>query len=62
VRTCRAAAWFKLATNTAVKPVKKRDPAKWRLRASVTTELARLPHEDSNRLLAGLRLTEEEST
>jgi hypothetical protein len=53
VRTYRATAWFKLATNTAVKPVKMRDPGRWRLRASVTTELARLPHEEQYPLVGG---------
>jgi hypothetical protein len=44
--TSLAGAWRKLATNTAVKPVKKLDLRKWRLRASATTHLVRLPHEE----------------
>jgi len=34
-----------MATSTAVKPVRKRDPGKSKLRASVITEVARLRHE-----------------
>ena len=52
VRTYHAAAWCKQATDTAAKPVRKQDPRRLRLRASVTTHLARLPHEDGNRPLA----------
>src|ERR1039457_2492662 len=46
VRTYHADAWCNLAKNTAVRPVRKRDPRRSRLRASATMEHARLPHEE----------------
>src|SRR5208337_3200949 len=59
VRIYHAAAWCRLAMNTVVRLVRKRDPRRWRLPASVTMELARLPHEEQQLLVGGLRLTEE---
>src|ERR1017187_6898845 len=46
VRTYHADAWCNLAKNTAVRPVRKRDPRRSRLRARATMKLARLPHEE----------------
>jgi hypothetical protein len=44
---CRCLA--QLATNTAVKPVRMQGPKRSRLRASVTTHLARLPNKEQCR-------------
>ena len=46
VRTYHADAWCNLAKNTAVRPARKRDPRRSRLRARATMKLARLPHEE----------------
>ena len=40
VPTYHAGAWPNLATSTAVKPVRKPAPVKWRLPANVITERA----------------------
>jgi hypothetical protein len=50
VRTYHAGVSCKPATDTAVKPVRKLDPRRLRLRASVTMEHARLPHEEQQPL------------
>ena len=42
----RAGAWCNLATNTAVKPVRKREPVKSRSLASVIMESVPLPYEN----------------
>jgi len=46
VPTCPAGAWRNLATNTAVKPVRKQAPEKLRLRVNATMEFAHLPSEE----------------
>src|ERR1019366_781198 len=46
VRTYHADAWCNRAKNTAVRPVRKRDPRRSRLRARATMKHARLPHEE----------------
>src|ERR1035438_7543753 len=46
VRTYHADAWCNLAKNTAVRPARKRDPRRSRLRARATMKLARLPYEE----------------
>src|ERR1039458_3095042 len=45
-RTYHADAWCNRAKNTAVRPVRKRDPRRSRLRARATMKHARLPHEE----------------
>src|ERR1035438_942529 len=69
VRTYHADAWCNLAKNTAVRPVRKRDPRRSRLRARATMKLARLPHEEHGSristcflLLVTLPLTARERT
>jgi guanylate kinase len=47
VRTCHVAVPCRLAKNTAVQAVRKRDRKKSKLHVSVTTEPARLPPRDS---------------
>jgi hypothetical protein len=46
VRTYHPGVWCEPATDTAVKPVRKLDLRRLRLRASVTMEHTRLPHEE----------------
>jgi hypothetical protein len=46
VGICPAGAWCRVATNTAVKPVRTQDPKRSRLRVSATTDPARLPYEE----------------
>ena len=54
VLTYRANAGHNLATNTAVKSVRKQGPAKSRLRASATMERARSLYKEQKPWLTGL--------